>query len=68
MNDDQKCPNLDGCPMFQYFREYAKDVYQRLYCFGDYANTCLRFKLKQEGKPVPPDLLPFGGTLHLTKK
>jgi hypothetical protein len=33
-----------------------------MYCQGDY-ETCERYQLRQQGKPVPENLLPHGGTL-----
>ncbi len=57
------CPYLEGCPLFKYFRAYAKKAYLRMYCQGDY-ETCERYLLRQQGKPVPENLLPHGGTLY----
>lgn len=56
------CPNLESCPIFKYFRSYAKKAYMRMYCEGDF-ETCERYQLRLEGQPVPPNLLPHGGTL-----
>ena len=65
MEDTEKrsdCQFLDGCPMFKYFRRSAQRAYVAMYCQGDYAR-CQRRKLRLAGKPVPENLLPFGGTL-----
>jgi hypothetical protein len=56
------CPHLETCPIFKYFRSSAKKAYLRMYCQGDF-ETCERFQLRAAGQPVPPNLLPHGGTL-----
>ena len=59
---DQSCEYLEGCPMFKYFREFVKQVYIDMYCMGMY-EKCRRRKLRVAGKPVPENLLPYGGKL-----
>ena len=56
------CPNVEACPIFKYFRSYAKKAYMRMYCQGDF-ESCERYQLRAAGKPVPANLLPHGGTL-----
>ncbi|MBI5667176.1 MAG: hypothetical protein HZC41_04140 [Chloroflexi bacterium] len=56
------CPNLEKCPIFRHFKEYAQEVYQEIYCLGDH-RQCVRYQLRQAGLPVPENLLPHGGTL-----
>lgn len=62
MNNPTPCPNLELCPIFAYFKQYAKIVYQQMYCMSDY-ETCERYKLKETGQTVPDNLLPYGGRL-----
>jgi hypothetical protein len=60
--ENQHCENLERCPVFKYFRKFAKQIYIDIYCEGDYV-ICRRRQLWVEGKPVPENLLPHGGTL-----
>lgn len=60
--EKEHCPNLQPCPIFHYFKEYAKEVYRAMYCEGDYT-TCVRYQLKLRGQPVPENLMPYGGSL-----
>lgn len=62
MSETNDCPNIEHCPMFKHFRQYAKDVYQMMYCKAEY-HTCERYKLQQAGNPVPENLLPHGNVL-----
>jgi hypothetical protein len=57
-----QCEFLTGCPMFKYFRDYAKKVYAEFYCQGNYA-SCRRRQLRMAGKAVPQNLMPHGGKL-----
>ncbi len=59
---NERCQFVEGCPIFAYFNRTAKKVYLAMYCEGDFAR-CKRRQLRLSGQPVPPDLLPFGGTL-----
>ena len=59
---DNHCPFITGCPIFAYFNETAKGYFVALYCQGSYTR-CQRRQLRILGKPVPPDLLPSGGSL-----
>jgi hypothetical protein len=69
MADDKRCcPFIEPCPMFKYFRKYAKVIYQNTYCLGNYEQTCARYKLRIAGKPVPPDLMPHGAMLPLERR
>lgn len=61
MNGQKQCPNVDKCPVFEYFLCYAKKVYMDVYCQGNYA-ICKRYVLRCQGKPVPPDLMPYGSS------
>jgi hypothetical protein len=58
----EKCPFVQGCPVFKYFKSYAIQVYMDAYCLGQYL-TCERHKLRTSGQPVPADLLPMGARL-----
>lgn len=58
----ETCDYLEGCPMFKYFNRVARRVYGDMYCKGDYAR-CERRKLRLAGRPVPENLLPYGGKL-----
>jgi hypothetical protein len=60
--ESPKCPYIEGCPMFQYFRSYAKKVYMESYCEGNF-EKCKRYILRTSGQPVPKNLLPHGGKL-----
>lgn len=62
MADSQGCEFLEGCPIFEHFHRYAKQVYIDMYCKGD-CTTCKRYQLRTAGQPVPKNLLPHGGTL-----
>jgi hypothetical protein len=57
-----RCLYLEGCPIFKYFRKFAKQVYIDIYCEGDYT-ICQRYNLRQADQPIPENLLPHGGTL-----
>jgi hypothetical protein len=59
---DNHCQFVDGCPIFAYFNRTAKKVYLAMYCEGSYIR-CQRRQLRLLGRPVPPDLLPYGGSL-----
>lgn len=63
MSQSESCPHLEGCPVFAYFRSYAKQVYIDMYCQGDY-ERCARRKLRLAGEEVPKDLLPTGFRLY----
>jgi hypothetical protein len=59
---DHCCEYLEDCPIFKYLREFVKQAYMDMYCAGDY-EKCRRRKLRVAGKPVPENLLPYGGQL-----
>ncbi|MBI5960144.1 MAG: hypothetical protein HY866_15495 [Chloroflexi bacterium] len=59
---ESSCEFIDGCPMFRYFRNTAKLIYQELYCNGKFTD-CERRTRRMAGKPVPANLLPNGAKL-----
>mgnify|MGYP000328604760 CR=1 FL=1 len=61
MNASQ-CANVEGCPIFKYFKHFTQRIYMETYCLGNFEG-CKRYQLKQAGQPVPENLLPHGGTL-----
>ncbi len=56
-----------GCPMYELFSlAGTQGIWQSLYCDADY-RRCERFRLAQDGIPVPKNLLPDGKELRVTK-
>lgn len=61
------CPMEVGCPMYELFSLSGMlGLWQSLYCEADF-RRCERFRLAQEGSPVPKELLPDGKELRLSK-
>lgn len=61
--EEQGCPNLRKCPMFERFKLQATSaLFIQLYFNGDYTK-CVRKKLRDEGKDVPSNLLPDGESI-----
>jgi len=55
------CPHFAACPIFE--RSSAEtSKYVGQYCKGDF-EECERKKRQDAGQPVPPTLLPDGGSL-----
>jgi hypothetical protein len=59
---DRGCEYLEGCLILKYLRGFEKETYVEMYCEGTYVK-CRRRKLHVAGKPVPENLLPYGGKL-----
>jgi len=58
------CEFLTPCPIFAKFKlEGTKNYWIRMYCKGAMQEKCARRNLKQEGKPVPPEMMPDGSEL-----
>jgi hypothetical protein len=61
---DQKCPNIEGCPMFPYFRhEGTLAVWKINYCESSDHTRCERYRLFLEGKRPEDGMLPNGSFL-----
>jgi hypothetical protein len=48
--------------MFAFFCRADKRVYREMYCEGN-PEACERRALRMAGRPVPENLLPYGGKL-----
>ncbi len=60
-----ECPHKKNCPMFSLFRlAGALRTWQIRYCDADFEG-CARFRLSQQGRPVPQNLMPNGATLNV---
>lgn len=63
MSEKTICPHAEGCELFpQFSLKAALKLWQIHYCEGRY-ESCERYKLSQQGKPVPVTLLPDGTSL-----
>jgi hypothetical protein len=62
------CPLEGECAMYDLFKLAGmQGLWQALYCHGTY-QRCERFQASAAGRPVPPNMLPDGKFLRLTKK
>ncbi len=52
-----ECPNPKRCLFFQTLALQATGEALKKYCYGTY-RRCARFRLKELGRPVPPDMSP----------
>jgi len=60
----KECKNIKTCPIFARFRHQGlKNIWVRHYCKGEMMELCVRKKLRAQGRPVAPDLLPNGDKL-----
>ena len=58
------CPNIDGCKLYPLFTLAGTlSVWKTNYCGGDFSR-CARYRLSQQAKPVPDNLLPNGALLR----
>ncbi len=58
------CSHTQGCALFPLFSSSkVLEIWKRMYCETPAHDTCARFKLSLEMKPVPIDLLPNGASL-----
>jgi hypothetical protein len=58
------CPHAGSCEMFSLLQAAGTlKTWQIRYCAGEY-HTCARYRLSQEGQPVPQNLLPSGQLLR----
>ncbi len=56
----EPCPILESCALFPKFSSTpVLNVWQTYYCRARF-ESCARFKLATQGRPVPPALLPNG--------
>ena len=54
------CPHSESCPLYpQFSLDTLLKYWKTSYCEADYAR-CARYKLSQQGEPVPLTLLPSG--------
>ncbi len=54
------CPHITGCALFPRFKSTpVLNVWQTYYCCARF-ESCVRFKLAAQGRPVPVTLLPNG--------
>ncbi len=61
------CPHLEGCSLYPLFNlETSLKVWQTIYCKGKYTK-CARYQISCEGRAVPPELLPDGTSLEVTR-
>jgi hypothetical protein len=61
------CPMAVGCQMYDLFSLSGMlGLWQSLYCEADF-RRCERFRLAQQGIPVPKGLLPDGKELRINK-
>lgn len=57
------CSHSTNCELYvQFAADPALNLWKKHFCEGNF-NTCQRYKLAQEGKPVPLTLLPNGKLL-----
>jgi len=64
----QPCPHSASCPLYPQFTMASFLRYWRTsYCDADYTR-CARYRLSEEGKPVPVNLLPSGNLMKLSPK
>ena len=58
------CPHARSCEMFDLLQAAGTlKTWQIRYCAGNY-QTCARYEMSAQGKPVPPNLLPSGQLLR----
>jgi hypothetical protein len=57
------CEFLDACTLMANLRRHVWRVYYETYCHDSH-HRCERNRLYLEDKPVPRDLLPYGGRLN----
>ena len=58
------CPHATGCELYsQFLIESTLKVWKIMYCEASRHTQCARYKLVEEGKPVPLKLLPSGKVL-----
>lgn len=63
----RSCPHSTSCPLYpQFTLESFLRYWRTSYCDADYAR-CARYRLSQEGKPVPVNLLPSGNLMKVSK-
>lgn len=56
----EPCPHLETCALFPKFSSTpVLNVWQTYYCRARF-ESCARFKLAAQGRPVPATLLPNG--------
>jgi hypothetical protein len=61
---DSGCPHQQGCQIYPLFTvDSALETWKIIYCRGDFVR-CRRYRLANEGKPIPPNLLPNGVLLR----
>lgn len=57
------CPHLEACPLFPKLAGIpVLNVWQTCYCLSRF-ESCARFTLAAQGRPVPPALLPNGNEM-----
>jgi hypothetical protein len=62
------CPHSAGCPLYPQFTMASFLRYWRTsYCDADF-KRCARYRLSEEGKPVPVNLLPSGNLMKVAPK
>ena len=62
--ENVSCSHINGCEMYSLLRlSGTLKAWQSRYCCADY-NACARFRLSQEGRRVPPNLMPNGAFLR----
>jgi hypothetical protein len=67
MSDSKDCPHIEGCSLYPLFSLQASlRVWQTMYCRGKFVK-CARYLLSQEGRSVPPHLLPDGTLLAVER-
>lgn len=65
MPKEVSCPHINSCPMFPTFKlQSALEIWKIRYCTSESYPTCARYKLSEQGRPVPPNLMPSGTLLR----
>lgn len=61
------CKWYDVCPLKRFYEEGKLDEkWIEDYCKGDY-KSCVRYKMEEEGKPHPDNMLPNGEIIKFLK-
>lgn len=67
MSDDEHCPQMDGCEMYDIFHHTGTlGAWRALYCLRDFQG-CARFERAQKGQPIPINLMPNGTLLKTSR-